>query len=212
MLPQVGRRLAARLASIAAGPAPQGYHPSFATMHGIRARVVDTVDHQQLRTDTLAAVSAALEAGRVPHVLVPQRHRPEPRLAVAAEAQAGAVAALSRALVAREWAVQAGAVPICSPPSWRAARPVGSADMHRLGRYRILRLFRVLVAADGSLLAGPDAGCHVEFWTLVSGTRCAPDPDAVEVAALSVAEWRAGCETPRHWGTPVLGTGTSPIG
>jgi hypothetical protein len=199
--------------SWSAGRAPDGYLPEFVTLHGIRARVVEHYDAHDVRDRNVREVSAALEAGGVAHVLVPQRGGQGSRVAVSSEDRAGALAALSRTLTAPEWAVQSDKVLPRFPPSWRSARPVPEVDGESFAKSSGLRLFRVLAAANGQLLAAADVGCHLEFWERVRakgvprpdggsfevGTRIAPTPREVILAYLSPERWRTACANAEHW-------------
>jgi hypothetical protein len=195
------------------GPAPEGYLPTFVTMHGIRARVVDEFDAHHLLDENIRAVSDALDAGGIAHVLVPQTRRLGARVAVSTEDRAAALTALARTLVGREWAIQPNTVSTRLPPSWRSARPVAAIDAGSFEKFKGLRVYRVQAAANGEILATASVGCHLEFWERVDtegiprpdggsfeiGTHLAPSPREVIVAYLSPARWSAACESPTHW-------------
>jgi hypothetical protein len=120
--------------------------------------------------DALALVLDALEGHQVPHAVL-EAGTLRRRSVVVTDQHAGAArAALAATHPDRRVRVAAVAGEVLRGRAVPASR---AAD--RLADARVLRVFRVLSAA-GTVLAGPELGCDLEFWPLVDSPDIArPD-------------------------------------
>jgi len=190
---------AAQLALRRAAGRPDGR--AGAPRRGPRPAVVELFDAHATQRANVDAVSVALTAAGIEHVLVPEPNTGRRRVAVSIEHRVAALAAL-HTLSGDEWGVSVG--------RRRAVPAAAAADLAGAQR---LRVFRALVAASGEPVAGVELACSLEFWTRVDqpgtpradggtyqlGTRLAPAPAGLAAGYLAPDAWTRAVQAPGHW-------------
>ncbi|QIK82865.1 stealth family protein [Sanguibacter sp. HDW7] len=191
------RALTSGVRSALAGTVPEGAQAVGPATRPLLGEVVTSFDSWDVRRGTLAAVVAVLRAADVPYVLLGTR--PELVVVRAGEAE-------------RARAALAG----LDSPGWTVRTPGRSRDA-RLRRHLraplrpTQRLFRTLVADDGTVLGGPAEGVVLEVWThstdavtydpalgpLAPGTLVAPSYNGT-ASHLSPGIWERARGTAEH--------------
>jgi hypothetical protein len=182
-----------RLQRLRHGESPSLHDPAGdRRVRGTEPEVVTEFDAHAVRAETTAVVFAALERAGVPFVALPGRRGTVHQIAVDAADREQALAALDPAALGAGW----------------LRHPRGGMA-HRAPA---IRVFQVLAAPNGRLLAGSELGCAVAFWTRITsatvpraaggtyepGTRVAPGHNDV-VDHLAADVWDRAVAAPSHW-------------